>query len=78
MNNVQLIISGMVLFIVGLIIAGVVNGIAATTGVAANIGSFAGAGAINDLIPTLFYIGFMVGGMAAMGIGAVRSVRGRR
>ena len=77
MTNVQLMIAGMVLFIIGLIIAGVVNGIAATTGVDVNIGSFAGAGAINDLIPTLFYIGFMIGGMAAMGVGAVRAVRRR-
>lgn len=77
MNNIQLIIGGMVLFIIGLIVAGVVNGIAASTGVAVNIGSFAGAKPINDLIPTLFYIGLMVGGLGAMGIGAVRQIRGK-
>mgnify|MGYP003153348884 CR=1 FL=1 len=77
-SDVQLIIGGLVIFVVGLILAGVVNSIAATTGVATNIGSFTGAKSINDLVPTLFYLGLMVGGLGAMGMGAVSAVRRKR
>ena len=68
----------MMVFIIGLIVAGVVNSIAATQGVAANIGSFSGAQNLNDLLPTLFYIGLLVIGLGAMGIGASRAVRSAR
>ncbi len=77
-GNILLVVSGMVVFIVGLIVAGVVNSIAATQGAAANIGSFSGAKNLNDLLPTIFYIGLLIIGLGAMGIGAVRAVRGSR
>ena len=69
-RSVSLIIGGMVVFLIGLIIAGVVNSIASTTGVAGNINSFSGAKSINDLIPVIFYIGLLTVGLGAMGIGA--------
>ena len=77
-SDIGLIIGGMVSFIIGLIVAGVVNSIAATQGVAPNIGSFSGAQSINDLIPTIFYIGLLVLGLGAMGIGGARVVRKAR
>ena len=77
-NNILLVVSGMVVFIVGLIVAGVVNSIAATQGAAANIGSFSGAKNLNDLLPTIFYIGLLIIGLGAMGIGAVRATRAAR
>ncbi len=77
-NNILLVVSGMVVFIVGLIVAGVVNSIAATQGAAGNIGSFSGAKNLNDLLPTIFYIGLLIIGLGAMGIGAVRSIRAAR
>lgn len=73
-NNISLVVGGMVVFIIGLIIAGVVNSIAATQGVNANIGSFSGAKSLNDLLPTLFYIGLLIVGLGAMGIGAAGAV----
>lgn len=72
-GSIGLIVGGMLSFVAGLIIAGVVNATAATTGVAANIGSFTGAKSINDLLPTLFYIGLIVIGLGAMGLGAYRA-----
>ncbi len=72
-NNILLVVGGMVVFIVGLIVAGVVNSIAATQGVAANINSFSGAKNLNDLLPTIFYIGLLVAGLGAMGIGAAQA-----
>ena len=77
-GNIQLVVGGMIVFIVGLIVAGVVNTIAATQGVAANIGSFSGAQKLNDLLPTIFYIGLLVIGLGAMGMGAVGAVRATR
>ena len=75
-TNIGLVIGGMVVFIIGLIVAGVVNSIAATQGVAANINSFSGAKNLNDLLPTLFYIGLLITGLGAMGIGGYRAVKG--
>lgn len=77
-SNIYLVIGGMVVFIIGLIVAGVVNSIAETQGAAANINSFSGAKNLNDLLPTIFYIGLLVVGLGAMGIGASRAIRGRR
>ncbi len=77
-GNIQLVVGGMIVFIVGLIVAGVVNTIAATQGAAANIGSFSGAQNLNDLLPTIFYIGLLVIGLGAMGMGAVGVVKSTR
>lgn len=68
-GNIMLVVGGMVSFIVGLIVAGVVNSIASTQGSDATINSFSGAKNLNDLLPTIFYIGLLVIGLAAMGIG---------
>ncbi len=76
-NNILMVVGGMVVFIVGLIVAGVVNSIAATQGGVANINSFSGAKNLNDLLPTIFYIGLLIIGLGSMGIGAMRAVRGR-
>ena len=81
-QNIGLIIGGMMSFIIGLIVAGVVNSIAATQGAATNIGSFSGAQNLNDLLPTIFYIGRLVVGLGSMGIGGLglagRGPRGKR
>ncbi len=69
-RNITLNISGMIIFIIGLIIATVINSIATTQGSNDVINSFSGAKSINDLLPTSFYIGLLTVGLGAMGIGA--------
>lgn len=70
------IMTGMIIFVVGLIVATVVNAVAASTGSNANIGSFTGAQDINDLLPTLFYISVMTAGLTVAGFGVVRGISG--
>ena len=73
-------ISGVVTLVIGMVLASTVNTQAAANGSAANIGSFTGAQALNDLIP-LVYIAAIVmvgvgligmGGAAHMGVGPLR------
>ena len=78
MQNIQLVIGGLVVFLIGLIVAGVVIDTAATTGANTNLTSFAGAGSINDLLVTIFYIGLLITGLGAMGVGMYRTVRETR
>ena len=72
-RNIALVIGGMIVFIIGLIVATVVNSIATTQGSADTINSFSGAKSLNDLLPTIFYIGLLVIGLGAMGIGAAQA-----
>ena len=55
----------------GLILAGkdMFNTQAATTGSAANIGSFAGAGSINDLIPLVYISSILLLGVSLFALG---------
>lgn len=75
-NNLMLVLGGMVTIVVGATLAGITIDTAATTGANTNIGSFSGAKSFNDLLPLVFYIGLIVVGLGAMGIGAIRSIRG--
>jgi hypothetical protein len=59
-------LSGMVVMLVGLIFAGIFNTQAATSGAAANIGSFSGVRSFNDLLPLIFMVGLMVIGLGLM------------
>ncbi len=57
-------VSGMLVLVLGLILLGIVNTQAATSGAAANIGSFSGVRSINDIVPLIF-----VGGIIVIGLG---------
>ena len=59
-------LGGMVVFLIGLILLGIVNTQAATSGSAANIGSFSGVRSLNDLVPLLFVVGILIGGLGLM------------
>lgn len=76
MSNINLVIGGLITFVAGLILALLVVDTAATTGADAQMPSFASAKTINDILPTFFYIGLLVGGLGAMGVGTVRAIRG--
>ena len=73
------IIGGVILLVIGLNLSGTILTTAATSGSSANIGSFSGASAMNDLIPLLYYtllVIVSVGLMAVGGFSAQRRVRG--
>ena len=71
------IVKALVVALVGLILAAPVISTAETAGSATGIGSFVGTKALNDLIPTLYYLGLMASVLTVSGIGtaAVRYVQ---
>ena len=75
---VMLIVGGMLVFVLGLILAGIVDTTASSSGAAASIGSFAGTRAINDVFPLIFRFGLITIGLGLMvggGVGAYRQFR---
>ena len=61
---------GGVLFLVfGLILATTIISQATTAGGDAQIGSFSGAQALNDLVPFIYYTVVVIGGLGAIGAG---------
>ena len=71
-------LSGMVALLVGLIFAGILNTQAATSGAAANIGSFSGVRSFNDLLPLMFMVGLLVIGLGLMLGGGYSAYRAGR
>lgn len=69
-KNLTLIIGGVLVFVIVLIVSGIINTTAATSGSAANIGSFTGVRSFNDLFPLLFLVAGMIVSLGAMGLGA--------
>lgn len=69
MRNVTLLVVGLLVFVVGLILAGINVDTAATTGANTNIGSFTGVRSINDLVPLVFYFALIMIGLGTMGLG---------
>ena len=71
------IVKALVVALVGLILAGPVISTAGTAGGAPGIASFVGTKALNDLIPTLYYLGLMASVLTVSGIGgaAVKYVK---
>jgi hypothetical protein len=82
MAGLRGIIQGLVVALVGLILAGPVISTAVTAGTTTGIGSFVGTQALNDLIPTLYYLGLMGAVLVVTGVlgqigSAVRRRRGK-
>ena len=69
-QSIGALILGMVTIVIGLILSTIVNSQAATSGAAANIGSFSGAQSMNDLVPLVFIVAIVMLGVGLMGIGA--------
>jgi hypothetical protein len=61
------VIGGVVLVVVGVTLSQTINSAAATSGGAANIGSFTGAQSLNDLVPLVYYGMILVGVAAILG-----------
>ena len=66
------IIGGVLVLVVGLVLSGTILSRAASSGSDASIGSFAGAQALNDLVPLMYYavlVLFSVGLLSVGGAG---------
>lgn len=68
-QRIGALILGVVLILIGLIVAGILDQQAATAGGAAQIGSFAGAKPMNDLLPMLIRVVLVMIGVAMISIG---------
>jgi|TARA_R110000772_G_scaffold114144_2_gene218546 hypothetical protein len=68
-TKVGAIVGGVIALVIGMVLATTVNTQAATTGSAANIGSFAGAGSINDLIPLVYISSILLLGVSLFALG---------
>ena len=73
--RITAIILGVVTIVIGLIVAGIVDSQAASSGGAAEIGSFAGAKAMNDLLPLIIRVVVLMVGVGMIGIGSAGFMR---
>ena len=73
--RITAIILGVVTIVIGLIVSGIVDSQAATSGGNAEIGSFAGAKAINDLLPLIIRVVVLMVGVGMIGIGTAGFAR---
>lgn len=69
--SIAAIVGGVLTIVVGLVLSTTILSQAATSGASANIGSFAGAQALNDLIPLIYYAVVVLIGVSMMGLGAL-------
>ena len=63
------LLGGVLVMVVGLILASTIISTAVTAGTSTGIGSFTGAQSINDLMPLLYYAGLAISSLSLMGIG---------
>lgn len=75
-NNIMLLIGGLVVFVIGLALAPTVISQAVTAGGTTGIGSFGGVQGIIDLLPLIFVIGLLIIGIGSMIGAGVRIKRG--
>ena len=68
-KQITALVGGLLTVVIGLILSTIVNSQAATAGSAANIGSFSGAQALNDLVPLVFIAAIVMIGVALMALG---------
>ena len=68
---VGLLVGGIVLITIGLILSGIIRDQAATSGSAANVGSFSGFRALNDLVPLVVIAAIVLIGVGLMAIGGL-------
>ena len=67
--NLSLLIGGLLFMVLALAFAPTLLSFAASAGSSGQVGSFAGVRNMNDLIPLTYYMGVVIGGLVAMGIG---------
>tara|TARA_Y100000310_G_scaffold340407_1_gene436083 strand:- start:2384 stop:2704 length:321 start_codon:yes stop_codon:yes gene_type:complete len=69
-TSIGAVVGGVLTIVVGLVLSNTILSQAATSGASANIGSFSGAQALNDLVPLIYYAVVVLIGVGLMGIGA--------
>ena len=69
--RVGAIVGGVVSLVIGMVLMTTIQDQAATTGAAANIGSFSGARSINDLIPLVYISAILLLGVALFTLGGL-------
>ena len=67
--KLSLLIGGLLFMVLALAFAPTLLSFAATAGSDGNVGSFSGVQNMNDLVPLGYYMGVVIGGLTAMGIG---------
>jgi len=70
-SKILLIIVGVITIVIGLVLEGTILTQAASSGSNANIGSFSGAQALNDLIPLIYNSVIVLTGVGMMAIGGL-------
>jgi len=65
-----MIIFGVIIIVVGLVLETTILSRAATAGSDTNIGSFAGARALNDLVPLVYNAAIVILGIGLIGLGS--------
>ncbi len=70
-SRIMLIVMGVITIVVGVVLADTILAQAASSGSNANIGSFAGAQALNDLVPLIYYAVVVMIAVGMMGLGAL-------
>ena len=65
------LIFGVIVIVVGLVLESTILSRAATAGSSTNIGSFAGAQALNDLVPLIYNAAIVIMGVGLIGLGAL-------
>lgn len=73
--NISALVGGLLTVVIGLILSTIVNSQAATSGAAANIGSFSGAQSLNDLVPLVFIAAIVLIGVGLMALGGIGLAR---
>jgi len=68
-SRIMLIIVGVITIVVGLVLETTILSQAATAGSDANIGSFSGAQALNDLVPLIYNAVVVMIGVGMMAVG---------
>ena len=69
-QKVGALIGGVIIMVIGMVLATTINSQAVTLGSAANIGSFSGARAVGDLIPLVYIAAILLAGLGLFALGA--------
>lgn len=65
------LLGGVIIIVVGLVLETTILSRASTAGSDTNIGSFAGAQALNDLVPLIYNAAVVIMGVGLIGLGAL-------
>ncbi len=69
-SSIGAVVGGVLTIVVGLVLSNTILSQASTSGSSANIGSFSGAQALNDLVPLIYCAVVVLIGVGLMGVGA--------